>query len=349
MKENILVTGASGFVAENLIPELISKNYSVYGVDRKSKPSARCTNFISKDIVDLETDFLIENNISKVIHLAAARADWGIQDDEFIHDNVTASKALIACIKNSAVKDVIFVSSISVMPQASHDVIDETAPYDPINIYGETKKKAELLFIDLFNQELNQLNLTIIRPTVLYGPSNPNNTGMYRAVDNNIFRLIDGIYSNRFAIVGDGNTVKTTAYVKNFVDSILFSLERSQGYKLYVYADHPPLIMKDLVTIIRTKLKKKGDGLKLPFIIIRPISKLLDILSKITKINFPITQARIDTFVRPTNFRPTNLINDGFKQRTDTNEALNKTIEWYLDLKQNHKNNFFLFKDGIEK
>ena len=208
------------------------------------------------------------------------------------------------------------------------------------------EKEAELLFIDLFNQKLNKLNLTIIRPSVLYGPSNPNNTGMYRAVDNNIFRLIDGIHSNRFAIVGDGNTVKTTAYVKNFVDSILFSLERSEGYKLYVYADYPPLIMKDLVGIIRTKFNKKGDGLKLPFTIIRPIAKLLDILSTVTKINFPISQARIDTFVRPTNFRPTNLINDGFQQKTSTNEALNKTIEWYLDLKQNHKNNFFMFKDG---
>ena len=160
------------------------------------------------------------------------------------------------------------------MPQASSDVLDESSPYDPINAYGFSKKKAEILFKKKYST-CADIDLAIIRPSVIYGPSNPKNTGIYRAVDNNIFRLIDGIHSKRFAIVGDGKTIKTTAYIKNFVDSIIFALNKTEGYELYVYADSPPTQMKELVKIIRLKFGKSGIGLRLPFFIIRPISGFL--------------------------------------------------------------------------
>ena len=160
--------------------------------------------------------------------------------------------------------------------------MDETAAYEPINAYGFSKKEAELLFKKHF--EFNaDVSLSIIRPSVLYGPSNPNNTGIYRAVDNNIFRLIDGISAKRFAIVGSGKTIKTTAYVKNFVDSILFISEHTQNYELYVYADNPPMQMIDLVRLIRLQLNKKGDGLKVPFTITRFAAVIFDWLSSLTK------------------------------------------------------------------
>jgi len=177
----------------------------------------------------------------------------------------------------------------------------------------------------------------------------PKKTGVYRAVDNNIFRLIDGISANRFAIVGDGKTIKTTAYVKNFVDSIIFAIENLKGYELYVYADTPPSPMIGLVKDIRFRLGKSGTGIRLPFFIIRPISAFFDFLSKITKINFPITRARIDTFVRPTNFEPRNFIQKGFKQRYSTKEALNETVEWYIGLKAKYESNFFFFREDDKK
>ena len=345
--KKVFVTGASGFVAEHLIPSLRNSGYFVFGVDRKSQPSAFCDEFRSIDLIDLKADHICDHEFHLVIHLAAARADWGVTDEEFFRDNVSASQSLINALGNQVPK-IIFVSSISVMPQATSDCLDETAPYDPINAYGFSKKDAELLFIKNYNS-LQEADLAIIRPSVLYGPSNPENTGIYRAVDNNIFRLIDGISSRRFAIVGDGKTIKTTAYVKNFVDSIIFAAENTKGYELYVYADTPPSRMIDLVEDIRLQLGKSGVGLTLPFFIIRPISGFFDFLSKVTKVNFPITKARIDTFVRPTNFKPGNFIQKGFKQRYSTKEALKESVSWYMDLKKKSKSNFFFFREGDQK
>jgi len=74
-------------------------------------------------------------------------------------------------------------------------------------------------------------------------------------------------------------------------------------------------------------------------------SIIFDLFSKYTKINLPINQSRIKTFVRPTNFRPGNYIKKGFKQKYTTDKAIEETVEWYLDLKQKYDHNFFLFKE----
>lgn len=340
--KKVLVTGASGFVAEHLIPEMKKNGWFVFGIDRKKEPSALCNEFISKDLLDLEFNHIREHKFDLLIHLAAARADWGVSDEEFFRDNIEASRALIKTIDGKIPK-IIFISSISVMPQAINDCLDESAPYEPINAYGFSKKEAELLFVKHFKSS-QKLDLAIIRPSVLYGPSNPEKTGIYRAVDNNIFRLIDGIFSKRFAIVGDGKTIKTTAYVKNFVDSIIFAIEKTIGYELYVYADSPPSMMLELVQQIRSKLGMKGKGMQFPFKITRLVSGLFDWLSLRTNINFPITKARIDTFVRPTNFKAANFINKGFIQKYSTEDALKETIEWYVELKKKNLLNFFFFR-----
>ena len=91
---------------------------------------------------------------------------------------------------------------------------------------------------------------------MLYGPSDPCKTGIYRAADNNIFRLIDGIYSNRFASVGSGDIIKSTAYVENFSDAIIFSLENSSQFELYIYADSPALSLNEIIENICSSLEK---------------------------------------------------------------------------------------------
>ena len=86
---NILVTGASGFTAEHLIPRLKASGCYVIGTDRQKTPSAIVDEFISSDLLDFEDNFneLNAPKIDYVIHLAAARADWGVSDQEFFTDN----------------------------------------------------------------------------------------------------------------------------------------------------------------------------------------------------------------------------------------------------------------------
>ena len=342
MNRRILVTGASGFVAEHLIKELRSRGNYVVGVDRKLAPSAFCDEYIKLDLCEL-ADINKSNLIPKcdyVIHLAAARADWGISDDEYFRDNLEATQALLQYIDSNQIEYCMFVSSISVMPQDTLRMIDEQAPNAPINAYGKSKEAAENILID-YCKTRNNFALNILRPAVLYGPSNPKNTGLYRAIDNNIFRLIDGIFKKRFMIVGNGLTPKTTAYVKNFVAAILFSEPRMPGYDIFIYCDQPPKETRELVFLIRSYLGKKGYGPRGPIWLMASLASIFDLVGRLTGINFPITKARIQTFNRPTNFVRKKLDALGFQQIYSTEDALKETVDWYQSLDPRKLNTIF--------
>ena len=346
---NILVTGASGFVAEHLIPKLKEGGNVVIGHDRKKQPSAICDKFISGDLCDLQGSDLADHNVDSVIHLAAARADWGVSKEEFYRDNVTATENLLYVLKETSCKEYIFVSSISTMPQVSIETLDESSPYSPVNYYGSSKMEAEQLFIRAVDENKQIEKLVIIRPTVIYGPSDPNKTGIYRATDNNIFRVIDGIAKKRFAIVGDGGAVKTTAYVKNFVEALIFLLDNQFNNKseLFIYADQPPLTTESLVKIVRKELGLSSKGMKVPAEIILPFASVCDWFSNITDINIPITKARIETFMRNTNVSSDKLLSMGFEFPHTTEEALHETIKWYKELVSSQTiNSFFVRKEN---
>ncbi|MDC0495984.1 NAD(P)-dependent oxidoreductase [Planktomarina temperata] len=338
----ILVTGASGFAAEHLIPKLKELNHYIIGLDRKPNASAKVDDYICLDLASDNLSEMLEISVDLVIHLAAARADWGISDEEFYRDNVVATENLIKAISRLEVKRFIFTSSISVMPQDSEYPLDEQCPNGPINAYGKSKETAENLLIQ-YTKTKQDFCLNILRPTVLYGPSDPENTGIYRSMDNNIFRLIDNIAKNRFAFVGNENTIKTAAYVDNFVDSIIFLMTPRTGYRIYIYCDMPYFETGKLVRTIRKLLGKKGIGPSIPYNVAKILALVFDKIGTRFKVNFPITTARINTFNRPTHFKRDALDAEGFVQNITNDEALQKTVSWYKEtMKARRIRTFFL-------
>ena len=71
--KKILVTGASGFIAPNLILECLKKNYKVIGIDINDKDESFPINnenyiFEKKNVFDIDKEFL--SDVQYVFHLA---------------------------------------------------------------------------------------------------------------------------------------------------------------------------------------------------------------------------------------------------------------------------------------
>jgi len=338
----ILVTGASGFVAEHLLPEL--EGHHVTGVDRNDEASGPCDEFISFDLV--ADDFAkLPSDFDLVIHMAAARADWGVDDEEFMRDNFVATQNLLNYILHSECRKLVFVSTVAVYEKdkSRFKPVTEQAEEAPYNAYGKSKHLAEQFIIQKC-RENPTLCVNIIRPVVIYGPSNPSNTGIYRAVDNNIFRLIDGIYNDRFAIIGTGTSRKSIAYVKNFADAVIFLSDPVEGYEITHYSDDPTYDMHTLCSKVNSLLGKPKRLRRLNKSLILPIVYILDLISSVTKINFPISRSRIETFMSNTDFDAQKIRKGGYTQRYSNDTALSDTVAWYLDLRMTEKQNFFFFK-----
>jgi len=317
----VSLTGSSGYIAAFLISALRNRGHTVFGIDREPYDDDGLEDVVIGDLVDPSTLNKANLDVDCISHLAAAKGDWGISEEEYYRDNLEATKAVIEAGRKAGVKDWVFYSTVSTLGP-HYEAVGEDAEFNPINPYGASKAEAEKLFHQLADDDPEAFVL-IIRPSVVYGPCNPPST--------NIYRLVDAIYNRRFAMVGPGEAIKSTSYIENLVEATLFLMDRMEkGVQTYTYVDEPALTTGTLVERIYRLLGKKPPSWHIPLSVASPIAKVSDWAADLTGIDFPITAARIEKFNRSTNFDASKIREEGFEQPVSNEEALRKTVKWHL-------------------
>ena len=156
---NILVTGSSGWLGQNLVPRLKRAGHMVIGLDPVIGP----TTDIVGTVADRDTvrKAIRDHRIQGIIHAGALHKPHVATHDatQFIATNVQGTLNLLqeATAPGSTVDRFVFTSTTSLMISAAVRAgrdggageavwIDETmAPLEPRNIYGVTKLAAEHL------------------------------------------------------------------------------------------------------------------------------------------------------------------------------------------------------------
>lgn len=316
-----LLTGSSGYIGSRLAPKLRQQGYTIRGADREAAETEGLNSFVHGDLCDSQVAREAVSNVDQVLHLAAAKGDWGISEEEYYRDNLEATRVLIEAGRAAGVKDWVFYSTVSVMGP-SHEAVGKDAGFNPINPYGASKAEAEQLFHQLAAED-PEARVLIIRPSVVYGPGNPPST--------NIYRLIDAIYTGRFAMVGPGAAIKSTSYIDNLLAATRFLMERMEhGVQTYIYVDEPALSTGTLVERIYRYVGQTPPSWHIPLRVATPVAKVSDWAASVTGIDFPITAARIEKFNRSTNFDGSRIRAAGFTQPVSNEEALRETVAWHL-------------------
>ena len=317
----ILLTGSSGYIGRALAPRLKAKGWKVIGLDRRPAPAAALDGFIHGDLREPSCLERIPAGIDAVFHLAAAKDDWGLSDEEYFDDNVNATRKLLAAGAARGVKNWLFFSSVAVLGPSAVP-LSEAAPLAPQGAYGESKSEGEKLFHGLAANHPS-MRVTIVRPSVVFGAGNPPNT--------NVYRLIDALYRNRFVMVGKGEAIKTTSYIENLIAATVFLVERmARGVQTFIYVDEPKFSTADMVREICALLEKPEPRWNLPLGIAAPLAHLADVAALLARRDLPITAARIKKFCRPTNFDAAKLRALEWRQPVSMKEALRRSVEWYL-------------------
>jgi nucleoside-diphosphate-sugar epimerase len=293
----------------------------VCGVDRVPYEGEGLTDVTTGDLLNPSTLENTNLGVDCICHLAAAKGDWGISEEEYYRDNLEATRVLIEAGKEAGVKDWVFYSTVSTLGP-HHEAVGEEANFNAINPYGASKAEAEKLFHQLAEDD-PEARVLIIRPSVVYGPGNPPST--------NIYRLVDAIYNRRFAMVGPGEAIKSTSYIENLLEATLFLMEwMERGVQTYIYVDEPALTTGTLVERIYKLLGKSPPSWHIPLSVASPIATVSDWTADLTGIDFPITAARIEKFNRSTNFDASKIREEGFEQPVSNEKALRKTVKWHL-------------------
>lgn len=317
----ILVTGCSGFIASHLVPALFTRADEIVGIDRRP-----CTtdfgagfSFVEADITDPPAMRGIASGVDAIVHLAAEHADFGVSHEMYESVNVGGMRNLLELAAEEGIDDFIFTSSVAVYGSADEPRDEETTPR-PANSYGETKLGAEKLLREWCQGDRRGL---VVRPAVIHGTRN------YA----NMFRLMTQIDKGRFVRVGAGDNVKSIGYVENLVDAVLFLMERmTPGVSVFNFADEPQLTSRQIVDTLAAGLDRPLPKLTIPKPVAVGITFPLDIFSRLTGINLPITAHRIHKLTSASRYPADKLLREGFEPRYTSQDGLRKSAEWFRSL-----------------
>lgn len=177
----ILLTGANGFIGQNLGAYLIKRGHQVIATTRRSEVDFDYTPLrIEKvGVIDTKTDWMAAlEGVDVIIHLAARvhimREKATDPLSEFRQMNVEGTMRLAQQAVETGVKRFIYLSSIGVNGKSTttHPFRedDQAAPEDP---YAQSKWEAEQQLLALAAE--SGLEVCTLRPPLVYGPGAPGN------------------------------------------------------------------------------------------------------------------------------------------------------------------------------
>jgi len=168
-RKTVLITGACGYLGQNIIKQLISEDDFKLWIFDLDKAQLKDTFFGKEENIfdknDLKYGRIQLGNVDILLHLGFARSHCS---DEQIADSLKFTSELFTRAASHHVPAIINISSQSVYPTISKQLRTENDPVSPSNSYAQAKYATEL-FLNSLKTLNNQLHYSSIRLAALAG------------------------------------------------------------------------------------------------------------------------------------------------------------------------------------
>tara|TARA_Y200000002_G_C22611439_1_gene633998 strand:- start:79 stop:1068 length:990 start_codon:yes stop_codon:yes gene_type:complete len=281
---NILVTGAAGYIGSHVVEQLVKNKDKVILIDNLVTGYKKLINkkakFIKADIKNKSkiSKIIKDYNITSIIHLAAYLnvSEAETNKKKYYQNNIIGTKKLLEACKSSNVKNIIFSSSCSIYGNVKGSVGENKRP-NPQGYYAYTKYKGEEL-IKRYSKKYNY-KYAILRYFNVAGASPSNKIGQIEKSHGQLVKNIAiqylkkkpvmNIYGNNYR-TKDGTCIRDYIHVSDLADihiksikyltknkkSILLNCGYGKGYSVQQIID----IFKKIKKGVKVYYKKRRPG-----------------------------------------------------------------------------------------
>ncbi len=332
MSENILVTGAAGFVGKFLSEALLEKGYPVIGVDNlndyydvqlkkdrlKDLEEYDDFTFLEFDISEKEkVDQVFEEYEPRIVMNMAAQAGvrYSIEHPEvYMQSNIMGFYNILEACRHHPVDHLLYASSSSVYGSNKKVPFEETDFVDnPVSLYAATKKSNELMAHTY--SHLYDIPATGLRFFTVYGPMGRPDMAYFKFADMYFNDEAIHIYNDGDF---DNDMYRDFTYVDDIVEGILglvdhppVKTEESAAHTVFNLGNNQPVKLMDFITSLE-----------------KALSQSLDREVEFEKIYEPIQPGDV-----PATYASTEKLQEaiGYKPDTSVAEGLQKFADWYVD------------------
>jgi nucleoside-diphosphate-sugar epimerase len=322
----VLVTGATGFTGGHVAATLAARGHEVRALVRprslqkfeQSPLAAAGVIPYAGDLIDAPAVGRAAAGVDVVYHIAATYREAGQRDAAYREVNVRGTRHVLEAASLGAVRRVVHCSTGGVHGHVEHPPANEDAPFNPGDIYQQTKLEAERL-AEQYGRT-HPLEVVIARPIGIYGPG-----------DTRFLKLFRGLARGRFPMLGKGEVFYHLTYIDDLVEGFRLCGEvAGAAGRAYLLAGPRYTTLNELVALIAAELKVKPPRLHWPIWPFWTAGLMCEVVSIPLGIEPPLYRRRVDFYTKSRAFDTSRARGElGYAPKVDLPEGIGRTADWY--------------------
>jgi nucleoside-diphosphate-sugar epimerase len=322
----VLVTGATGFTGGHLAATLAGRGAEVRALVRsksrarfdRSPLAAAGVQPAEGDLGDRASVMRAAEGVEAVYHIAATYREAGQPDSAYRAINVDGTRNLLEAARAGGARRLVHCSTGGVHGHIAHPPANEDAPFNPGDIYQDTKLEAEQL-ARRFGKETG-FDVVVARPIGIYGPG-----------DTRFLKMFRGLARGKFPMLGSGQAYYHLTYIDDLVEGfILCGTVPAAAGRTYILAGPRYTTLEELVALVAKDLGVKAPRIHWPVWPFWTAGLLCELVCVPLRIEPPLYRRRVDFYTKSRAFDTTRARRElGYAPKVDLEEGIHRTAEWY--------------------
>lgn len=268
MTEQVALTGATGFIGQNLLAALEKSGYRTRALTRRPRTGSGSVTWINGDLNNTQALAELVEGCAAVIHCAGTVRGNSLED--FLEINLRGTKNLLeAAAKPATPPRFLLLSSLA-------------ARYPDYSWYSRSKSMAEAL---LMSDKYTGMSRTIYRPTAVYGPGDREMRPLFRLMRRG-YLVGPRIPGNRLSLI----------HVDDLVRAILQWLPAQQAQGTFELDDGATqgYTWEDITAIAYDTWQRPVTHIRVPVTLLRGIAHVNLLLARVFRYRAMLTPGKVN-------------------------------------------------------
>lgn len=317
----VAISGATGFLGSHLVRRFLADGHAVAALARDPEKASQLPTGAEAVIGDIGDGQVVARLVERsevVIHTVSNFRVASGPPESYRRINVEGTRTILEAAFHANVRRFVHCSTIGVHGHVAVTPADENAPYNPGDLYQETKLEAEQLVSSRVGTAGTEI--VVVRPCSMYGPGDLRMLKMFRMLT-----------KGRFFKVGPCRENFHAGFIDDIVEGFVAAATRPGiDGEVFIVGGESFLPLDEYIDTAARAVGAAPPKLRLPYGALHAAAWACERLCVPLGLEPPLHVRRVRFFRNNRAFsieKARRML--GFRPRVALEEGMRRTVDWY--------------------